>query len=307
MENQSFNHFLRTKGVSNEVRSLLYHIARSVKYINFSLRAGNTGIAGTQNNSGEEQLALDVMADKTLMTELERSELVALLASEEQEKVVKFNAPRGEYVVAYDPLDGSSLVDANLTIGSIFGIWKGNTLVGRKGNEQLAAVYAIYGPRISLVIAIKGKGVHEFEMNDVGEFLVSREDIQLQDDSKYFAPGNLRASTTNPRYKELINHWIDEERTLRYSGGMVPDLHHILSKGQGIFSYPGCKKHPNGKLRLAFECAPFAFVFKEAGGIALDQYGKNVLDLEITDPHQRTTIFIGSKNEVKKAVDFLAK
>jgi fructose-1,6-bisphosphatase I len=305
MPNQSFNHFLRSKGVSNEIRSLLYHIARSVKYINFSLRAGNTGIAGTQNYSGEDQLALDVVADKIVMAELEQSELVALLASEEQNELISFPSPRGQFTVAYDPLDGSSLVDANLAIGSIFGVWKGNTLKGRTGNELEAAVYAIYGPQVILMIAVKGKGVHEFELNDVGEFLLRRESIQIQESSKYFAPGNLRACTHNPRYKALIDQWIAEERTLRYSGGMVPDLHHILSKNQGIFSYPGCSKHPNGKLRLSFECAPFAFIFKEAGGLALDQNGTPILDIEIKDPHERTTLFIGSKSEVKKAVDFL--
>ena len=273
MQNQSFNHFLREKGVSNELRSILYHVARSIKYINFSLRAGNTGTLESENPQGEEQMALDVMADKIIENELERSELVCCCVSEEQENPRKFNAPRGKFSVAYDPLDGSSLVDANLAIGSIFGIWEGCGLVGQIGQNQTAACYAIYGPRVTFVIAIKGKGTHEFELNDVGEFTLTRENFSVKETSKYFAPGNLRATQGNKKYQSLVNKWISEGRTLRYSGGMVPDLHHILSKGEGIFAYPADAKHTNGKLRLAFECAPFSLIFAEAGGLALDQTG----------------------------------
>ncbi|MDH3324283.1 MAG: fructose-bisphosphatase class I, partial [Candidatus Peregrinibacteria bacterium] len=167
---QSFNHFLREIGVSNDLRSLLYHIARSVKYINFSIRAGETGTCGSQNSFGENQLALDVLSDKIIMEELGKSELAAMIISEEQENAIKFPAPRGKFVVAYDPLDGSSLVDANLAIGSIFGIWEGEEVIGKTGGDLQAACYAVYGPRITLTIAVKGLGTHEFELNDVGEF-----------------------------------------------------------------------------------------------------------------------------------------
>ncbi|MBT3348731.1 fructose-1,6-bisphosphatase [bacterium] len=306
-QKKSLNFFLRQKNVAPEIRSLLSNIARSVKYINFSLRAGHTGTCGTENFSGESQLKLDVLADKIIATELERSDLVSIIASEERESVEKFSSSRAKFVVAYDPLDGSSLVDSDLAIGSIFGIWAGDELIGRTGNEMEAAAYAVYGPRVVLVIAIRDRGVHEFELNDVGEFILTQSDFQLEKTSKYFAPGNLRATAINKKYKTLVDNWIAEKRTLRYSGGMVPDLHHILKKNQGIFTYPGCEKHPNGKLRLAFECAPFGFIFAEAGGLALDQTGKKILDLKIEKPHQRTTIFIGSTDEVKSAVNFLKK
>lgn len=305
MNNYSFNHFLREKGVPNEVRSLLYHIARSIKYINFSLRAGNTGKADAENCQGEEQLALDVMADLIIQDELKKSELVKTCVSEEIENAMTFDAPRGEYTVAYDPLDGSSLVDANLAIGSIFGIWEGSELVGRTGREQVAACYAIYGPRVTFVIAIKNGGTHEFELNDVGEFILVAEDLKVQETSKYFAPGNLRASIDNEKYMQLVQNFIMQGRTLRYSGGMVPDLHHILKKGQGIFCYPGCQKHPNGKLRLAFESAPFAFIFDQAGGAAKNADGLDLLDKEVVEIHERTTVFVGSKQEVEQAVSFL--
>ncbi len=303
---QFFNHFLREQGVSKELRSLLYHIARSIKYINFSLRAGNTAKLTSQNVFGEDQLKLDVLADKIISQELEKSELAAIIASEEQKHAQKFPAPRGKFGVSFDPLDGSSLVDANLAIGSIFGIWEGDKFIGTTGRKNMvASCYAVYGPRITLTIAIKDKGVHEFELTDVGEFVLTRANIKIKPDSKYFAPGNMRATCGNEKYLQLIQKWIKECRTLRYSGGMVPDLHHILSKEEGIFSYPRDEKHANGKLRLLFECAPFSLVFEEAGGVSLNQDGQTILDTEITDIHQCTPIFVGSKNEVEKAVKAL--
>ncbi len=301
----SFNHFLREKGVSNELRSLLYHIARSVKYINFSIRARNTGLAGSENIQGEEQLALDVMADKIIEKELEKSELAALIASEEQDKSKSFSAPRGKYAVAYDPLDGSSLVDANLAIGSIFGIWAGDEFIGQTGENLQAACYSVYGPRVIFVIAIQGKGVHEFELNDVGEFTLARENLTVKDKTKYFAPGNLRATGENEKYHKLVLHWLDNRRKLRYSGGMVPDLHHILSKGEGIFSYPQDNEYPDAKLRLLFECMPFSLVMEEAGGSSCNQEGQRILETKIKEIHQRTPIFVGSKKEVKTCVSFL--
>lgn len=300
---KSFNHFLRERGVENDVRSLLYHIARSVKYINFSIRAGNTGKALTENNFGETQVAMDVLADQIIMKELEFSELASKIVSEEQDNCILFEAPRGDYLVAYDPLDGSSLVDANLSIGSIFGIWENPEVVGKKvGEGMIASCYAVYGPRITLVIAIKDKGLHEFELNDVGEFILTKSDITIEGETKYFAPGNLRATNENPGYKAVVDRWMAEGKTLRYSGGMVPDIHHMLSKGQGIFCYPRDERHPNGKLRLLFECAPFSFVFREAGGASLNQENNDILETLVNDYHQTSPIFIGSKNEVEKTV-----
>jgi fructose-1,6-bisphosphatase I len=306
---KSFNHFLRERDVSNEVRSLLYHLARSVKYINFSIRAGNTGKAGSENTFGEEQVAMDVLADNIIANELQYSELASVIASEEKSKPEYFEAPRGNYFVAYDPLDGSSLVDSNLAIGSIFGIWENGDNLFKKGlkagENMVAACYAVYGPRVTFTIAIKDKGTHEFELNDVGEFILTREDIKISSNSKYFAPGNLRCCIENPKYKDWLDTCIDEKKTLRYSGGMVPDLHHILSKGNGMFAYPRDNKHLDGKLRLLFEGAPFAMVFEEAGGIAFEQEGNRILETKVTDVHQKTPVFIGSSNDVVKVVQFL--
>ncbi len=303
----SFNHFLREKGVSNEVRSLLYHIARSIKYINFTIRAGNTGKCGSENSFGESQVAMDVLADDIIAEELKRSELARLVVSEERENVLEFDAPRGDFLVAYDPLDGSSLVNVNCSIGSIFGIWdNAKDILGSKVDENfVASCYAVYGPRITFVIAIKDKGVHEFELNDVGEFILVEEGLKLETDSKYFAPGNLRCCSEDPKFKSWVDDCIMSGKTLRYSGGMVPDLNHILLKGNGIFAYPRHSEYPEGKLRLLFECAPFAFVFREAGGIALNQDGEDILDTIVKDYHQTSPIFIGSEDAVKKAVKMI--
>lgn len=303
---QSFNHFLRERGVENDVRSLLYHIVRGVKYINFAIRAGNTGKIKTENSSGEQQMALDVMADQLIMDELNKSELCSQIASEEQETCVHFDAPRGNYFVAYDPLDGSSLVNANLAIGSIFGVWESPDVMDKSAEEgMVASCFAVYGPRITLTIAIKGKGTHEFELNDVGEFILTKADIEVAPETKYFAPGNLRACVDNPKYNAVMQDWLKKQRKLRYSGGMVPDLNHILCKGQGIFTYPADSEHADGKLRLLFECAPMALVFEEAKAAALNQRGERVLDTIVNDYHQRTPIFVGSSAEVETVVGML--
>ncbi len=303
---QSFNHFLRTKGVSNDLRSLLYHIARAAKYINFSIRSSNTGKAGTTNVFGESQAALDVMSDDIIAKELERSELVALIASEEKEEPLRCNASRGNYMVAYDPLDGSSLIDVNLAIGSIFGIWDTPDIIGKPvGENMVASAYVVYGPRVTLVITIKNLGTHEFELNDVGEFVLSAENLSISPEYKCFAPGNLKVCTENQSYKTLLDHWVMGGKKLRYSGGMVPDINHILCKGQGIFTYPRDRENTDGKLRLLFECAPFALAVEEAGGIALNQEGIRILETIVDDCHQNTPIFIGSKEATEEAVDIL--
>ncbi len=302
----SFNHFLRERGAEWDVRSLLYHVARSVKYINFSIRAGNTEKIATQNTFGEDQMAMDVLADKIISTELEKSQLAKVIASEEQETCIEYEAHRGNYFVAYDPLDGSSLVDANLSIGSIFGIWEKPELLGhRVGDNMVAACFAVYGPRITLIIALKDKGTHEFELNDVGEFILTQSDIQIEPHTKYFAPGNLRAYGEDPKYKAVVDFWLSQQRKLRYSGGMVPDINHILCKGQGVFSYPRDSKHESGKLRLLFECAPMSFIMKEAGGIGQDQEGTDILDTKVEHYHQTSPVFLGSKEEVQNVTKMM--
>ncbi len=280
------------------LRHLLLDIARAAKYIQFAIRTTEAGLSGTRNQFGEEQVKLDVLSDDIIHRHLLESRLVASIASEERDAIIELS-PKAPYSVAYDPLDGSSLVETNLAIGSIFGIYEGSALLGRTPREQVAAVYTLYGPRTILVYST-GNGVHEFLLNDVGEFVLLRQYLGIADTAKNFSPGNLRAIKENPGYKALLDDWLQAELTLRYSGCMVADVHHIFSKGQGIFANVGGSSYPEGKLRLLFECGPFAFLAQHAGGSALD--GQNpILDKTITSVDQRTPIIIGSNTAVAVA------
>jgi fructose-1,6-bisphosphatase len=225
---------------------------------------------------------------------------VSILASEERPEEVMLNGDK--FAVVYDPLDGSSLIDANFAIGTIFGIYKGTYILGRTPRDMAGAMYAVYGPRTTVTLSF-GSGVYEFILKQDG-FELSRSDLKINSDAKYFAPGNLRATSTNQGYKKLVQHWMDSEYTLRYSGGMVPDINHIFVKESGIFAYPGTPKDPLGKLRLVYECGPMAYLVEMAGGKATDGT-RNILDLPITDLHQRSPIFIGSANDVAKVKDFV--
>ncbi len=291
------NHLYAVSKVPDKLRHLILDIARATKYIHHAIRTTDTGLAGTANQFGEEQVKLDVLSDRIIQSHLTESRLVHSFISEEQSEVVelKKSAP---YSVVFDPLDGSSLVDVNFAIGSIFGVYEGSDLIGRTPREQVAALYVLYGPRTLLVYSA-GNGVHEFILNDVGEFTLLRENLGIADTAKTFSPGNLNAVNDTAAYGDLLRTWIAEKMTMRYSGCMVADCHHVVSKGQGVFLNIGGSKYPEGKLRLVFECGPFAYIASQAGGVASD--GTNdILDKRIMEIDQRTPIIIGSKNEVER-------
>lgn len=296
------SHLATVSKAPDNLRHLILDLSRAAKYIQSSIRTTSAGLAGSRNQFGEEQLKLDVLSDEAIRLELCESGLVASFASEEQDSVIELD-PTAQYSVAYDPLDGSSLVEANFAIGSIFGIYEGKDIIGRKPREQVAALYVLYGPRTILVYST-GNGVHEFLLNEVGEFVLLREFLGIGDTAKNFSPGNLRMIKENPAYDELLHGWLKDELTLRYSGCMVADVHHIFSKGQGIFSNVGAKGK-QGKLRLAFECGPFAFLANVAGGKATDGTTE-ILDKVIETVDERTAIVIGSKNAVAAASAKLA-
>ncbi len=298
----SLNAHLYQSGVPDRLRHLMNDIARAGKYVHHAIRSTDLGLAGSSNQFGEEQLKLDVLSNNIIKEELCESRLVHSYASEE-ETVLQELIPDAPFTVVFDPLDGSSLVDCNLAIGSIFGIYEKGELIGRKPREQLAALYLVYGPRTILVYSA-GKGVHAFFLNEVGEFILLQRNLTVQDTVKTYSPGNLRAVVDTPSYRKMINIWLDEALTLRYSGGMVPDIHHILAKGSGIFTNIGGSKYPQGKLRLLFECGPFAFIMEDAGGAASDGH-KPILDVKIHEIDQRTPIIIGAKKEVKRVSEVL--
>jgi len=296
-------HLFEHGGVSDALRHLITHIARASKYISYAIHTTEAGLEGNVNQFGEEQQKLDVLSDDIVRQHLLESHLVSAYVSEEQPEMRELDSD-APYAVAFDPLDGSSLIEANFSIGSIFGIYEGNTIIGRKPAEQVAALYVLYGPRTLLVYST-GNGVHMFILNEVGEYMLLESHLGVADDAKNYSPGNLRALDDNEGYKKTMDRWLSQKLTLRYSGCMVADIHHILSKGQGIFTNVGGSKYPDGKLRLAFECGPFSYLVEQAGGAASD--GKQRILLKtITSIDQRTPLIIGSKNEVKRVISEIA-
>ncbi|MFH1533935.1 MAG: class 1 fructose-bisphosphatase [Nitrospirota bacterium] len=306
---QTLSEYLKEVGVSDELHSIFMTLKEAVASIAEAIKISDKGKAGTENIYGEEQLALDVLSDKILEELFKKNEYVGVVASEELPDEMDVGAAatagssKGEYGACYDPLDGSSLVDVNLAVGTIVGIYKTDTFIGVKGDDQLASMIAVYGPSTTIILTVK-KGVVKFQMDDKGEFVMNNRDIHVGE-GKMFAPGNLRASAVREDYLKLVNYWMKEQYTLRYSGGMVPDINQILLKGNGIFSYPGYKDAPDGKLRLLFECAPMSLLMEHAGGASTD--GKmRILEKVVEKLDQRTPIFIGSKDEVKRCEEYLS-
>jgi len=289
-------------GVEVELRRLIWQIATVGKYISAKIHESNRKLAGFQNIYGDEQLALDRIADEILMSQLKFSGFVREYASEEQENIVKLGTGKEKYIVTADPLDGSSLVDTNLSIGTIIGIHKESVLdTGR--NTMVAALYITYGPLITMIYSA-GNGAHEFVLNREGEYLLSQEKIRLKEKGSIFSPGGLRRDW-NPEHLKFVEQLEKDGYKLRYSGGFVPDINQVLIKGGGLFSYPALKKSPNGKLRLLFELQPMAFIMEQAGGLATD--GKeDILSLKVESVDQRAPIYIGSQAEVKMAKKFLS-
>ncbi len=296
------HHLYAVSRVDDDLRHLIIAIATAVKYVSYAIQTTESGLAGTRNEFGEEQLKLDVLSDGIIRQYLCESRLVCSYASEETSGVVELTT-KAPFTVVFDPLDGSSLVGLNFAIGSIFGIYRGGAIIGRKPQDQAAALYALYGPRTILVYS-SGNGVHEFILNDVGEFILLRSNLGIGDDAKTFSPGNLQGIKTNSGYRAVIDSWFERSLKLRYSGCLVADVHHILSAGQGVFTYVGDAKNPQGKLRLVFECGPFAYLVHQAGGAASD--GMHVLlERPIEALSQCTPIVIGSTHEVQRVCELL--
>lgn len=295
------------------LQSVLLGIAGGFPKVYQDLKKVFTGYVGSQNVYGENQLKIDVSSNNLFLDLLKNNPHVASLASEELENQEEgpASAHGGTvYSVAFDPLDGSSLVDVNLSVGSIFGIYRGPNFIGRKGNEQVAAIIAVYGPRLTFAVTV-GQGTVGFLYNEETKEFVFDGELKVAEEKKMFAPGNLRACSSEKWYVELMEFWALNGYTLRYSGGMVPDVFQILKKGGGVFTYPGYKEKPQGKLRLLYECAPMAFLMEQAGGAAAmgasaggAQSGR-ILDIVVEKLDQKTPIFLGSKKEVELAVGYM--
>ena len=293
---------LREQNISGNLVHLICEIAEASKYVINAVRTGDLGVAGTSNLYGEEQLALDVLSDRIMRKRLKHSGVVCNIASEEMEEIYQVSSnPQGMFSVAYDPLDGSSLVDVNLAVGTIVGIYQGQDLL-QPGRKMVGAIYILYGPRVSMVYSV-GKGVYEFTMNQLMEYTLTREQISMHPCGDIYSPGGLRKKYTEENEK-FIKYLEDKGAKLRYSGGFVPDINQILMKGKGLFMYPGLKDAPKGKLRLLFELNPMAFLIEQAGGAATDGCTP-ILDLIPEGLEQRCPVYIGCREDVEKAGEFL--
>ncbi|CAA3015322.1 sedoheptulose-1,7-bisphosphatase, chloroplastic [Olea europaea subsp. europaea] len=277
--------------------TLMLCMGEALRTIAFKVRTASCGGTACVNSFGDEQLAVDMLANKLLFEALQYSHYCKYACSEEVPELQDMGGPaKGGFSVAFDPLDGSSIVDTNFTVGTIFGVWPGDKLTGITGREQVAAAMGIFGPRTTYVLSLKDNpGTHEFLLLDEGKWLHVKDTTTIGE-GKMFSPGNLRATFDNPEYAKLIDYYVREKYTLRYTGGMVPDVNQIIVKEKGIFTNvtsPTAK----AKLRLLFEVAPLGFLIEKAGGYSSD--GKqSVLDRVVTNLDDRTQVAYGSKNEI---------
>ncbi|MCA9874905.1 MAG: class 1 fructose-bisphosphatase [Ardenticatenaceae bacterium] len=304
--------------------ALLYDLALAAKVIAHKVnRAGLVNIlgeAGGVNVQGEDQQKLDVYADDVIYRLCDHTGRLCIMASEEHEELLEIPArhKKGNYVLVYDPLDGSSNIDVNVSIGTIFGIYRCLDPDNRgrledvlqPGRNLIGAGYILFGSSTMMVYST-GKGVHGFTLDpEIGEFLLSNEDMKVPDPPSYYSVNSSYYSHWSPGVKRFLR-WLQGQEadsppplSSRYIGSLVADFHRNLLRG-GIFCYPAENSKPNGKIRLLYEAAPLAFLMKQAGGYASDGY-QSILDIEPTDPHQRTPFFAGNLSLVKKVEQFLA-
>jgi fructose-1,6-bisphosphatase I len=310
-------HILQQQGevpyASGDFSWLLSGITLAAKMIEAKIRcAGLSGIVGDVGNTnvqGEAQQKLDVYANEALLHCLGVRDCVAMLISEENEEPVTFNrAPEdGKYVIVFDPLDGSSNIDVNVNVGTIFSIYRrehnsseASDSVLRPGNNQLAAGYVLYGPSTVLVYTA-GRGVFGFTLDPtIGAFVLSHDRMKMPAKGRYYSCNEANIGLFPGRYQsylyDLRNREGDQGYSSRYVGSLVADFHRTLLKG-GVFLYPPTESHPNGKLRLLYEANPLAFIAEQAGGMAIDGE-KPILNLFPCGIHQRTPLVIGGSSEV---------
>lgn len=310
---------------TGELTALLSAIKLGAKIIHRDInKAGLVDILGTNgisNVQGEQQMKLDLYANEKLKAALEARGEVAGIASEEEDDIVVFKGERavnGKYVVLMDPLDGSSNIDVNVSVGTIFSIYRRITPIGtpateedflQPGNKQVAAGYVIYGSSTMLVYTT-GYGVHAFTYDpSLGVFCLSQEKLRFPIKGNIYSINEGNYIKFPLGVKKYIKYCQEQDEatqrpyTSRYIGSLVADFHRNLLKG-GIYIYPSTASHPDGKLRLLYECNPMAFLAEQAGGKATDGYNR-ILDIIPEKLHQRAPLFIGSQSMVEKAEQFM--
>ncbi len=277
------------------------------------------GLAGHENVHGEEVKKLDILADETIYRAMDHGGHLCIMASEEHEDLLHIpdRYPKGNYVLLYDPLDGSSNIDANVTIGTIFSILRRVTRSGKgnlddclqPGYKQIASGYVIYGSS-TMFVYTTGDGVHGFTLDpSIGEFLLSHENIRIPRRGKIYSINEGNSSFWHEGVRRYIDSLHEDDKptgkpyTARYIGSLVGDVHRTLLYG-GIFLYPADRRNPDGKLRLLYEANPMAFLVEQAGGKASNG-SQRILDLVPSALHQRTPLILGSEDDVTKVEEYL--
>jgi fructose-1,6-bisphosphatase I len=302
---------------TGELSNLLYDFALGTKIIAAAIRRAGLvnilGSAGAVNVQGEEQKKLDVYANETLTNVMGHTGRVCVMASEEDEELIPIPPgwPQGKYAVLFDPLDGSSNIDVNAAVGTIFSIYRRRSMEGQgtlgdvlqPGTKQVAAGYVMYGSSVMLVYTT-GNGVHGFTLDpSVGEFLLSHENIRMPEVGTYYSVNESNFARWSKGTQQAVRGFHGDTpdrikgKNSRYIGSLVADFHRNLIAG-GIFMYPGDTKNPNGKLRLAYEANPMAMIAEQAGGGATDGR-QRILEIEPNALHQRTPLVIGSRRDVE--------
>ncbi len=310
---------------TGELSNLLYDIALATKIIAGAIRRAGLvnilGSAGTSNIQGEEQQKLDVFANETMTNSLNHTGRVCVMASEEDEQLIPVpeQYPAGKYAVLYDPLDGSSNIDSNGAVGTIFSIYRRVTTEGRgseadvlqPGCKQISAGYVIYGSS-TMMVYTTGQGVAGFTLDPtIGEFLLSHPRIIIPRVGKYYSVNESNFARWNKGTQMAVRGFHGDRpnditgKNSRYVGSLVADFHRNLIAG-GVFLYPADTKNPRGKLRLLYECSPMAFIAEQAEGSATDGVNR-ILDIMPTALHQRTPLVIGSREDVGYVADTLRK
>ena len=323
----------RAKGlIPSELRLLLEVVARACKSISHAVNKGALGSelgdvmgsAGSENVQGEVQKKLDIIANDVLIEANEWGGHLAAMASEEMDSihVVPNRYPQGEYLLMFDPLDGSSNIEVNVSIGTIFSVLKkvdpskgvSEDDFLQPGTQQVAAGYCVYGPQTTLVLTV-GDGVAMFTLDrEQGSFVLIQEDVKIPADTKEFSINMSNMRHWDEPVQRYINECLAGEEgprgknfNMRWVGSMVADVHRILTRG-GVFMYPWDKREPGkaGKLRLMYEANPMSWLVEQAGGVSTDGR-QRIMDIQPTQLHQRVSVFMGSKNEVERVTSYHAQ
>ena len=313
--------------IPSQLRLLLEVVARACKSISHSVNKGALGevlgSAGSENVQGEIQKKLDIIANEVLIEANEWGGHLAAMASEEMDDIyqVPNRYPRGEYLLLFDPLDGSSNIDVNVSIGTIFSVLRKPEGVEvseqdflQAGRQQVAAGYCVYGPQTTLVLTV-GHGVAMFTLDrEQGSFVLTQEHVRIPEDTKEFAINMSNMRHWDAPTKRYIDECLQgregprgKDFNMRWIASMVADVHRILTRG-GVFMYPWDKREPNkpGKLRLMYEANPMAWLVEQAGGAATNGQ-QRILDIAPEQLHQRVSVVLGSKNEVERVTQYYAQ